>query len=411
MRNLEILAQLKAQDISQDTGGAVEGKSFENLRLFIAYDTVASVRLYPPGTKPDYSDKSTYFPPIPTSMSKENWERGLRMTYDFAFTEDTLEEIGKRNGNLSRERVRQIIRRTVINLHASAGQAAWDRFPFDSFDFGKPYTITSRQKMSELHGGTSLNIARMIDQGATIDDIKKEYTAGQRSNARITLKSWGGTQLERELNPILPQFEGLRRPDATDEQIQTLLDKITNTGRHQVLKQAGLIIAQSTVARKTGLYISGDQVNFVSESLAKEKLPQAKFPHKIKDENGQGKIAYYHIIAAIHEQRATDILQKDRNLDDLRINPVTQIAGPKAERLPNTTQLASEEYESLGNLIGEIRGSRWSGKGKGGIKIADIIQGSTIEIYSNSAETLFRKDREAQLRLFLESRLRELGMI
>lgn len=210
----------------------------------------------------------------------------------------------------------------------------------------------------------------------------------------------------------MPQFEGLRNLDATDEEIQTLLDKIWHHGQCRVLKQAGLVIDLKTVAKKAGLYLAGYQVYFISESLKKEKLPQTKIPNKIKDKNGQEITFYYHIIASIDEPNAIDILKNDRNLDDLRINPVSQIAGPRGEKLPNTYELNSEEYEPVSNLIAEIRGLRRLGRSKGGIKTADIIKGSPVGIYcAQGRNTLYyRKGQEEELREHLESRLRTLGI-
>lgn len=379
MKSPETLAPLEGQNFAKQDQGPISGKSFDNLRRFLAEGAITPVRTYPTGEKPDYSDKRIYYPSA-KGTSLEKWKRNLSMTYDYALSEETLEEIAKRNGNLTEQRAQQIIYRTVRGLYEGADDPSRDRFPFESFDFKKPLTLASRQRMSEAHGSISLDIARRLEQGETLDELKKIYTTNQIGGARRVVEPWG-YKLERELTPILPQFEGLRNLDATDSEIQTLLDKIRNSRQYQVLKQAGLVVNLSTVAKKAGLYISPDQIDFISESLAREKFPQAKVPHKIKDKNGQEKIAYYHIIATTDEPSAIDILRSDRNLDDLRINPARQVAGPRGEKLPNTYELQSEEYRSVSNLIAEIRGSRWSNRGKGGIKTSDIIKGSPVEIY------------------------------
>ncbi len=411
MTNPERLVQFEGSDLfAREEERPVEGKSFDNLRRFIAYGAVAAVRTYPPGEKPDYSDRRIYYPSA-KDTSLQNWERNLGMVWDYAFGEETLEEIGRKNGNLSREVTRMTIKRTVRSLHEAADDPSRDRFPFESFDFRKPITLASRERRSKAKGGKSLEIARRLDQGATLKELKNDYTTHQIGRARRVLESWG-YELEREINLILPQFEGLTNIDATDGEIQSLLDKIRNHKQYQVLKQAGLVIDLSTVAKKAGLYVGSDQVYFISESLAREKLPQAKVPTKIKDKNGQEGIVYYRIIARIDQPNATDILRADRSLDDLRINPVRQIAGPKGEKLPNTTQLKSEEYESVSKLIGEIRGLRWTGIGKGGIKTADIIEGSPVGIYgTNDGRISYRKDEEEELRHHLEFWLRALGML
>jgi hypothetical protein len=410
MTNHERLVQFEGSDLfAREEERPVEGKSFDNLRRFIAYGVVAPVRTYPPGVKPDYSDTRIYYPSA-KHTNLENWERNLRISYDYVLGEETHEEIGRRNGNLSREAIRIIIKKTVMGLHEGTDEESRDRFPFESFDFAKPLTLASRQRSSEAKGGISFEIAGKIEQGATLKELKKDYITGRLTKARPILKSWG-YQLEKEINPILPQFEGLKNLDATDEEIQSLLDKIRNHRQYQVFKQAGLVIDLSTVAKKAGLYVGSDQVYFISESLARKKLPQAKVAKKRKDKNGQERISHYHIIAGIDQPNAIDILRADRSLDDLRINPVRQIAGPRAEKLPNTTQLKSEEYQSVSKLIGEIRGLRSTGKAKAGIKMADIIEGSPVGIYGTGNKISYRKDQREELRNHLESRLRTLGML
>jgi len=411
MTNHEKLAQFEGSHLfAHEDKRPIVGKSFDNLRRFLSEGAVAAVRTYPPGEKPDYSDKSIYYPQPGKFTDLQALERNLGMVWDYVLGEETLKEIGRRNGNLTREAARTIIKRAVRSLHEAADDPSRDRFPFESFDFAKPLTLGSRQRKSEARGGISLKIARRLDQGANLEELKKDYTTSQLINARPVLKSWG-YELGRKINLILPQFEGLRNLDATDEEIQSLLDKIRNHRQYQVLKQAGLAIDLSTVAKKAGLYVWTHQMYFISESLAREKLPQAKFANKIKDKNGQERIVCYRIIARIDQLNAIDILRVDRNLDDLRINPVRQIAGPKGEKLPNTTQLKSEEYASVSKLIGEIRGLRWTGKAKGGIKTADIIEGSPVGIYGTGNKISYRKDQREELRNHLESRLRTLGML
>lgn len=401
MANAEILAQNGVEE------RPVEGKSFDNLRRFITEGAVAPIRIYPADVKPDYSDKRIYYPSV-KGINLQNWKINLRKTYDYVFGQETGKEIGRREG-VTKEAIRKTVYNTIIRLHEGAKDSDRKRFPFESFDFAKPLSLASRQRLSAARGGMSLEIAKKLEQGATLNELKKDYTAVQLGRSRYVLESWG-YELKRENNPILPQFEGLRNPDATNEEIQTLLDKIRTLSQNRVLKKAGLVIDLTTVAKTAGLYFDPRQVNIISQSLAIEKLPQTKVAHKIKDKNGQEGIAYYHILAAKDQPDAIDILARDHNLDDLRINPVTQIAGPEEELLPNTTQLGSNKYGSVGNLISEIRGVRWNGIGKGGILTADIIKGSHVVIYRND-RILYRKDQEGELRDYVESRLRELGMI
>jgi len=159
------------------------------------------------------------------------------------------------------------------------------------------------------------------------------------------------------------------------------------------------------------LHVRGYEIRFVYESLEKENVPLRRVPVKIKDKNGQERTVYYNIIAAIDETSAIDILQRDSARLDLKINPVTVIAGPKTVQLPNKKELASDAYGSIGKLISEARGMRWMGRGKNGITTADIIEGSPVGIYGDGHRHFYRKDQEAEARTHFETRMRELGII
>lgn len=315
MANPEILRHLKMQDVPDNDQEPVEGKSFDNLRRFVAYGTVTPARSFPPGEKPNYSNGSIYYPSA-TQNELKTRNRDLIMFYEYISTEKTGDEIGRQH-SLTRERVRQIVKRIATGLHEGADEANRDHFPFESFDFRKPLTLAHRQRMSEESGGRTVDMARKIDQGASLDELKKVYTPDQILKARPVLESWG-YQLEREKHPsIISEFEGLDNEYATDKEIQAHLDKISNYRQRSNLKKAGLILDLTTVTKRAGLHLNASMISLVSESLAKELLPQGKIPITIIYKN-QEKVVYYRFIAAIDEPNAIDIISKDQSLDRFR---------------------------------------------------------------------------------------------
>jgi hypothetical protein len=377
-----------------------EGKSFKNLTRFLEEGAVAPL------------DRRNYYPKVWGNQT-DRWERNLRMTYGYAFGDETLQDIGNNNNRITRETVRQIIKRTVKNLLIDSDEETRSRYRFESFDFAKPLTLASRQRLSEKRGGRSIKIAQMIEEGATLAELKQHLTTNQIAYTRNTLKSWG-YDLPRKLEPVepvLPRFEGLKNQDATDQEIQVLLNKITTTSQVAVLKEAGLAVGLLDVARKAGLYLKANQIYLVRESLARENppIPQAKIPNK----NAKGQITgCYHIIAAIDEPEAINILRRDIGLDALRINPVSLAAGTKEATAPNTTELIrSDKYDRVGNLIEEIRGIRLGSVRKDRVKIERIIEDSPVPVYRYSNSCFYRKDQENELRSHILSRLRRLGLI
>src|SRR3989344_2239823 len=191
MRSPEVSTPFQTEALNYGQNqNPVEGKSFENLQSFVISGTVKPIKVAPGDEKSDYSDRRIYYTLPKNKTTFQNQDRDLGMLYTYLFEEKTLEDIGKENGNLTREAVRQIIEARVKDLHNGAEEWARDQFPLESFDFRKPLSIASRKRISERMSGKSIEIARRLDQGDSQDNIRKDYTAHQQSRARPVLKTW-----------------------------------------------------------------------------------------------------------------------------------------------------------------------------------------------------------------------------
>ncbi|MBI2599006.1 hypothetical protein HYW40_02205 [Candidatus Curtissbacteria bacterium] len=211
---------------------------------------------------------------------------------------------------------------------------------------------------------------------------------------------------------ILPWFEGLNNPGATNEEIQALLNNVGKTA-YGALLRAGLIVTVTSVAKEAGLHPDARTIPLIHKFLQEEKIPAGRFPNKVKTPDGGKIIGHYNFIAKIHKPDAVESLSNAAEFAHLRNNPVVQIAGPIGERLlPNTTELRnSEKHDSIGNLISGIRGKRWSGKGR--LKATEVIRGSPVEIYteaSTSGGWFYPRDKEGELEIFLRQRIPALGL-
>lgn len=316
-----------------------KGRSFENLQAFLKRGAVAEVKVFEEGQSPDYSNKGIHYPPIGPRQTLSQWERNIAILYDYAFGEETLGQIGSRQENkITRSRVSQIVKKEAQGLLEGATEQSGGRFRLDKFDFGKPLTLLSRQRLSEVQGGISLEILRRIVSGEDLDYIKNGYKASQIRRTTIVLSGWGVT-VPRKRESIFPRFEGLNNTDATDEAMQALLDEVDHRAYKALLK-AGLIVTITSVAKKAGLNPSSRDIHSIYSFLRQNEIPAGKSPNKVKVKSSDGHdgekiIAHYYFIANIDERAARRLLKRAPEFAHLRKNPILQIAGPKDKNLTN----------------------------------------------------------------------------
>ncbi len=290
----------------------VKGRSFANLQRFLTAQ-VAPVRTYKEGKKPDYKDGDIYFPPLRSGGSISKYNVGFEMMGEYLGLDRTLEEVGgneRRTKKTTRENVRIIIKRRTEQLYEASREEVKARFPFASFDFGKPVSRATGIRQSVSRGGISAKIAYRILQGQNLEDLKRDYSGPEISASKKVLRNWG-IKIPREKEPVLPRFDGLRNFKASDEEIQTILDNIKNYDQVRVLKKAGYVVELTDVARKAGLNVSPQSVPRVSKLLKKIRVPQTKVPQKTKRRTD-----YFHVIAAMHEARVLDAFHQSRDSRD-----------------------------------------------------------------------------------------------
>lgn len=411
MANPENLARNGGPDLfAEEELKPLKWESFENLKRLMT-QAVAPVRFYQKGEQPDYSDKSTYFPPVPKSQPVEKYGHDFGITGEYIGLDQTLDKVGtvrrrkKGEKELTRERVRQIVEGKTWQTRRAMSQEIRTTFLTDFIGFSKPRTLASKQRNSIAAGGKSVEIAGMLDRGESLESIKKRFSVTQIATARTILEGWG-YNLQRDRNPVLPRFEDLQNPDATDEIIQALLDKITSLDHYRILIKNDLIRNLTSVAKKAGLHLAGPELYTVVDSLQRKKMPAGKFIRKKK--NGEI-IGHFHFIAAIDEAEAINILKNDPKLADLKINPVKLVAGPEG-KTPTTSELLHRKgFDNVGNLVRKIMGKTINFKSK--IRTSDILKGSSVPVWLYNNSYFYPKDREEELRTFLEPRLRELGLM
>lgn len=124
------------------------------------------------------------------------WLRDVEITRAYIETPKTLEEVG-RSFNLTRQRVNQIVLGTVRRLWDNCSAETKRLFPLSLLSLDKSQDkIGRRQKgerMSLHYGGKAASIAKMIEEGRSIGEIKQKLGINTKKlgEYRQSLKKWG----------------------------------------------------------------------------------------------------------------------------------------------------------------------------------------------------------------------------
>jgi len=376
--------------------------SFENTLAFVTDERVSSVPI----------DTKVQTPPRSKWTTQAQWERDWEITGEYLGTDKILEEIG-REREISRERVHQIVKRRIGQLHQIQNAEVKSEFSLDQFSYHKPLPVSLRRRRSEARGGLSARIEKALLEGKTIPQIEEELKPRQISNARKALRGWG-IEIPYEYNHILPRIEKLRDPGLTDEEKQKLLDSVGHK-HNSVLKvlssgEEPLTIPVSRIGWQAGLFFRVDKVNFIYALLRSKGVPASSFSHFVRSREGnREKIRRtYYFICASDRDRAIEIINSTKELDQYRVNPVT-ILGKATDRIPRAGELQdSGNYSHLGSLVIEIRE-----KSLGRYIRAEniILDDCPASVFRYKKSRFYRLDQQKQLRKYLKRRLRELRLI
>lgn len=296
--------------------GSTGEKSFTNLQRFLGHMTAPIVPCEN-GQTPDYSNRNIYFPPIQAlgRQKVETYYRNFEMLGRYVgFDEETYEDVGSTHG-VTRQRAEQVVKKAFRMLENSAPTG----FPTDDIAFHKPLGIENRHKASRSKGGKSNDIAEMLANGASIQDLKKRFSQRQLIRARKTLKEWGIT-LEREREPVLSRFIDLGNSKLPDEKIQKLLNQISNSRVISILKNAGTVSFVSETAEDIGIRAKTRNTHLLLSALKGNSIPFGRVSNYSAYPNNNVPMGghYYYVHATIHTDRVKEALQNDPSLAHLR---------------------------------------------------------------------------------------------
>lgn len=262
---------------------------------------------------------------LPHHTSQKQWQKQQDIGITYIFGDDvTYDDLGQIH-DCTRENIRQIKERFVINLWGNSSPALQAKRTLREISLPKPRGQKSRERHSEMHGGISLRIKKTIQQlGITvvriedIDDITKAagVTKQQLITARPVLKNLG-IYMQRFDTPYA-DFPQKARNEKDDKKLQEFLDNFSVNSLKGFLKKDSsheTFTRVSVIVYEQGFHPQTKDIKFIAETIKKAKIPMRQIDHLDKNRKLLGS---YYIVYSKHTKRITKVLRNDPDLQRFR---------------------------------------------------------------------------------------------
>ena len=110
-----------------------------------------------------------------TKHSAKTWVRNRNIIGCYFGSPASKTELAERY-QISRERIRQIIKKGVSCLWQNCSAQTQQLYPLVEIPLNKPESQRSKEKRSLALGGTSFKIALALKDGKTLAEIQKDYS-------------------------------------------------------------------------------------------------------------------------------------------------------------------------------------------------------------------------------------------
>lgn len=349
----------------------------------------------------------------PDNLSEEQWSMQRKIGFQYAFTDKTLEELGKQYRELTREYVRQLNHSFLDNINNISPRKLKVQYPRESIPDSKPRTRKSREKMSRSLRGMNWKISEFVLQTGITDpkEIAKRFKIPTRkvNFARRVLKGWEITI------PLATaryrDFAEKVKSEKDNQKLQVILDSYTAgslvgfVNFHRYDKKR-ILISLSSVLRAGGFYPSVKAIKDFAEKVKTKGIPMRSCDTKRKVKLKYKQILY--VVFSRHAKRIIKVLGNDPNLQKFKENPVKQICGP-TDIIPTIKALSKKtQYGTVSKLVSETLGFRPSGFSK--VRLPDLLEGCPIRVfkYTTKSTWLYPLDKMEELKSFLVKRYQEI---
>lgn len=325
-------------------------------------------------------------------------ERNLEIVRQYIETRNTLKEIGNRHG-ITREAVRQMIRRKLVTLWLNCSDKTQRLFPPEHIHLCKPRSVAG--------GGRSFTVARMLADGKTITEIQEKIGGKGVNYARQRLRNQGiEVPYLRPVKSYQELASRLTRSNLSDIEIQELLSQVTR-GLFEVDRRRGypFLTPVGRIISGCGFHYRRRETWRFIKPLRTAGIPIGEVSHLVESKAKEVTQRYY-FIAARHTERARQALEDDPNLEKYRHSPIKQICGSQGE-LPTTGQLTKKRgvYIPTGQIFAEL-GIRVAGNAH--IKQRAVFTGECpvpVFIYPAASQFFCRREDKETLKEFIRNSL------
>lgn len=296
----------------------------------------------------------------PTNISIDEWVRQRNITGLYFSTIASLENLGSIY-NLSRERVRQIIAKTLTDLHLSLPDPLRQQFPIHDIlsSQGKPVVHMYKDLLTGKYNRLVELLEQKADIGRMVDEFQvKPTTIRERLSFLVELGinvplSLRAPRQEKNKEIVMQ----LQDTSLDDIEVQELLDKVTHhlyavcvSGDNPIL------IPITNVASEDGFRaVNRNGPEFI-KILEDAHLPIGILNIEVKTGTQKG-LLKYHFIVSWHRERARQIFLEEPSLERFLENPVTQVCGPISQ-IPTSWHFSSKnekrQYNHLGRIFAEF---------------------------------------------------------
>lgn len=297
----------------------------------------------------------------PKYLSESQWNKQVMIgvVYNDIGSTATIEELGDKYGK-THQNISLLNKSFLRNLWNNCKPELQERYPLDEIlTVRKPLSQRSKERLSALRGGKSLEIKKQVESGATnVDEISANtgILKGRIMESRKLLKHWGiNINVSREQSSYKEPLEQLDK-ETDDKKIQELLDTFPYFVIHYDMtkrKEASRFCSLLTFIREAGLHPPNTDVHFFVTSLKTAGVPITRKDRVVAGTKPH--ILTYYIVVNRHKDRGIQVFREDKDLQRFQRNPVKMICGATKDNLPTTTKLVKkQEYEVIRKALKEF---------------------------------------------------------
>lgn len=249
----------------------------------------------------------------------------------------SLEQIGNMY-NVSYEQIRHDVKNNLSDLESSVEDRLRHKYPLKRLQTRRPRTLSLRIDTSLRQSDSVWKIHQMVKDGASAEDIIREYGSDRSSAARRKLKEWGLEAPDRVKKNFREIINKINDPETGREELQVLIKEFDNKGviTNYSKRTLGVLIPVSDLQQE-----AWGHKNHRLTKQAYDILEEAGIPvHSVEDYFQKYRQIYRLSFRRFHDQ-AVEVLRRFAN--EFSYQPVVQLGGEALSEIPTTTHLSGKK--------------------------------------------------------------------